>query len=239
MKRLLSLKNRLVNHDAIRLPMRLPKRGVLWMGRYTNLIVTLLFSLAVVVCSTAVRSAPSDTGVGYGFYANKDYIIGVNDSIQVSVWRNQDLSVAVSVRPDGKISAPLVGDVVAAGRTPMQLADDITKKLGTYIRNPQVSIIMAGLSSHEYLTRVRVTGAVVNPTSVTHQKGMTLLDLILDAGGVNDFAAANRTVVYRTDDKGVTRSIKVNLSDILKKGKLEDNITLQPGDVVTIPESFF
>jgi len=189
--------------------------------------------------ATHIQADVSNKGVGYGLYADRDYVIGINDAIQVSVWRNGDLSVTVTVRPDGKISAPLVGDVMAAGRTPMQLADDVTKKLAKYIRNPQVSIIMAGLSSHEYLTRVRITGAVNNPSSITHQKGMTLLDLILDAGGVNDFAATNRTVIYRTDEEGKTSAIKVKLGDILKKGKLEDNILLQPGDVITVPESFF
>lgn len=235
MKRLNSLSNQQLRTP----PMRINFTSTLFFVRNLIRSTLILALLSIGFLPSSAISAADDSGLDSGMYANKDYIIGVNDTIQVSVWRNQDLSVTVSVRPDGKISAPLVGDVVAAGRTPMQLGGDITKKLGTYIRNPQVSIIMAGLSSHEYLTRVRVTGAVVNPSSVSHQKGMTLLDLILDAGGVNDFAAANRTVVYRTDEKGQTKAVKVNLADILKKGKLEDNIILQPGDVVTVPESFF
>ena len=196
------------------------------------------FALILLLQGLSTISAASPSQTDLGLYANQEYVIGLNDTVQVDVWRNPELSVSVTVRPDGKISAPLVGDVFAAGRTPTQLAGDITEKLSTFIRNPQVSIIMTGLSSTEYLTRVRVTGAVVNPSSVAHQKGMTLLDLILDAGGVNDFASPNRTVIYRSQG-GQTKAIRVKLGNILKHGKLDDNILLLPGDVVTVPESFF
>jgi len=168
-----------------------------------------------------------------------DYLIGVDDVIEVSVWRNPDLSVSVPVRPDGKISTPLVKDIMAAGKSPKELADAVTKQLATYIRDPQVSIIVTGLNSHEYVSRVRVTGAVEAPASVSHRMGMTVLDIILAAGGTSEFASANRTTLYRRMPNGKTKSIRIKLDDILKKGKLDTNILLQPGDVLTVPEGIF
>tara|TARA_B100000676_G_C18042883_1_gene826103 strand:+ start:1095 stop:1685 length:591 start_codon:yes stop_codon:yes gene_type:complete len=168
-----------------------------------------------------------------------DYLIGVDDVIEVSVWRNPDLSVSVPVRPDGKISTPLVKDVMAAGKTPKELADIVTDQLAKYIRDPQVSIIVTGLNSHEYVSRVRVTGAVNAPASVPHRMGMTVLDIILAAGGVSEFASANRTTLYRRTPDGKTKSIRIKLDDILKKGKLDTNVLLQPGDVLTVPEGIF
>lgn len=167
------------------------------------------------------------------------YIIGIDDKVSVSVWRNTDLSLTVPVRPDGRISTPLVGDIVAAGKTPMQLASDIQGALSQFIREPHVSVILVGLASHEYLSRVRITGAVRAPSSLPHRKGMTVLDLVLAAGGPNDFAAANRTVLYRVNEEGEALRIKIKLDNLLKKGDVESNIPLLPGDIVTIPESLF
>ncbi len=180
-------------------------------------------------------------GVSIVFGASdEDYIIGVGDSILVSVWRNPDLSITVPVRPDGKISTPLVGDMQAAGLTPTNLGIQITEKLAEYIREPQVSIILVGLKSNEYISRVRVTGAVGGPLSVPYRKGMTILDLVLLAGGVNSFGAPNRAVLYRTNSKdGSIEKIRVRLKDILEKGKLESNLFIQEGDVLTVPASFF
>jgi len=167
------------------------------------------------------------------------YIVGIDDRIMISVWRNPELSLTVPVRPDGRISTPLVGDMVAAGKTPMQLAEDIEKALSTFVREPHVSVILVGLASHEYLSRVRITGAVRSPNSLPHRKGMTVLDLVLAAGGPNDFAAPNRTILYRTNEEGDTQPIKIKLDDLLKKGRIDANILLQPGDIITIPESLF
>ena len=168
-----------------------------------------------------------------------DYLIGVDDVIEVSVWRNPDLSVSVPVRPDGKISTPLVKDVMAAGKTPKELADIVTDQLAKYIRDPQVSIIVTGLNSHEYVSRVRVTGAVNAPASVPHRMGMTVLDIILAAGGVSEFAIPHRTTLDTRTPVAKTKSIRIKLDDILKKGKLDTNVLLQPGDVLTVPEGIF
>ena len=164
------------------------------------------------------------------------YRIGVDDRIQVSVWRNPELSVTVPVRPDGRISVPLIGDVMAGGRVPQEVAADIEKQLASYVRDPKVAVILVELRSHEFISRVRVTGAVRQPVSVPHRQGMTILDAVLQAGGVTDFAAPNRTRLHRrTADGGVeTRDIK--LGDVLNGGRLETNIDVRPGDVITVPE---
>jgi len=166
------------------------------------------------------------------------YKIGVDDRVQVSVWRNPDLSVTVPVRPDGMISIPLVGDVQAGGRTPTQVADTIRQKLSSYIRDPSVAVILTDLRSHEFLSRVRVTGAVRNPRSLPFRQGMTVLDAVLEAGGVNEFASPNRAKLYR---KGIDKAdvLELELGDILSKGRMETNVLLIPGDVITVPERLF
>jgi polysaccharide biosynthesis/export protein len=166
------------------------------------------------------------------------YHIGVDDTISINVWKNPELSVEVPVRPDGKVSMPLIGDVQAGGLTPEQVASDIQKELRLYIRDPRVVVMVTQLVSHEFLSRVRVTGAVVTPTTLPFRQGMTILDVVLEAGGINEFASANRTKLYRKND-GKTKIYDIRLGDILNKGKLETNMPLKPGDVITVPESVF
>lgn len=166
------------------------------------------------------------------------YYIGVDDTIQINVWKNAELSVSVPVRPDGKISMPLIGDVVAAGLEPQVVAKSIRDRLTKFVRDPNVTVMVTGLQSHTYLTRLRVTGAVNAARSFSYKPGMTVLDAILDAGGVNDFASANNTKLYRKIN-GMTRVISINLDDILNDGELETNILLRPGDIITVPERLF
>jgi len=174
----------------------------------------------------------------FATYVDGDYRIGVDDRVQVTVWRNPELSVTVPVRPDGKISVPLIGDVQAGGNTPTQVAALIKDKLAAFIREPNVAVILTELRSHEFLSRVRVTGAVRTPRSMPYRQGMTVLDAVLEAGGINDFAAPNRTKLYRKQ-KVKTEMLDIDLGDILTKGKLETNVELKPGDVVTVPERIF
>jgi polysaccharide export outer membrane protein len=142
------------------------------------------------------------------------------------------------VRPDGKISVPLAGDVQAGGLTSTEVADIIRDKLAVYVRDPQVTVIVSELRSHEFLTRVRVTGAVRNPSSMPYRQGMTVLDAVLQSGGINEFAAPDRTTLHRkTDSKAEVFSVR--LERILNKGELDTNFDLQPGDVITVPERFF
>ncbi len=166
------------------------------------------------------------------------YHIGVDDTVRINVWRNPELSVTVPVRPDGKISVPLIGDVQAAGLAPERVAKNIQKKLEGYVRDPNVTLMVTGLLSNEYLTRLRVTGAVNNPSSINYRQGMTVLDAVLAAGSVNDFAAPNNTKLYRKIN-GKTRIINIHLGDILYKGLLGTNINLRPGDIITVPERLF
>jgi polysaccharide export outer membrane protein len=167
-----------------------------------------------------------------------EYRIGADDRLQISVWRNPELSVTAPVRPDGKISVPLIGDVDAGGHTPTEVAESIKKQLSVYIREPSVAVIVIELRSAEYLSRVRVTGAVRTPKSIPYRQGMTVLDVVLEAGGTNDFASPNNTKLYRkTKDK--TQVFDIDLGNILNKGKLETNFPLRPGDVVTVPERLF
>ena len=169
-----------------------------------------------------------------------EYRIGVDDLLQVSVWRNPELSVTVPVRPDGRISVPLIGDVLAGGRTPQEVSQTIEERLATYIRDPKVAVILTELRSHEFISRVRVTGAVQTPVSIPYRQGMTVLDAVLQAGGTNDFAAADRTRLYRrVAGTAETRTMEVKLGRILKSGDLETNYPVQPGDVITVPERAF
>jgi polysaccharide export outer membrane protein len=182
--------------------------------------------------TTPIPQAADTSGI------DKDYHIGVDDRVQVTVWRNPELSIAGPVRPDGKITVPLIGDVEAGGRTPAEVAETIKKQLSVYIRDPNVAVIITELRSHEFLSRVRVTGAVRTPRSFPYRQGMTVLDAVLEAGGVNDFASPNRTKLYRkTKDK--IDVYEIELGDILNKGQLQTNLPLRPGDVVTVPERLF
>lgn len=167
--------------------------------------------------------------------SEKSYIIGPGDVLNISVWKNADLSVTVPVRPDGKISTPLVDDINAGGLTPEALAAGITVKLAEFIRDPRVTVIVAKVHSNEYLSRVRITGAVRNPMSLPFRPGMTVLDVVLVAGGLTEFASANKSKLYRKQEQE-TQVYKLKLKDILNKGKLDTNFSLRPGDIITIPE---
>jgi polysaccharide export outer membrane protein len=203
----------------------------------------------LVLCGTACILLASCAGVNQEVVSaerskesraiiEETYRIGVDDRLQISVWRNPELSVGVPVRPDGMISVPLIGDVQAGGMTPEQVAKIIRDRLVSYVRDPSVTVIVTDLRSGEYLSRVRITGAVRTPRSLPFRQGMTVLDAVLEAGGTNDFAAPNRTKLYRRD-KTKTEVLDVELGDILNKGRLGTNVTLVPGDVITVPERLF
>jgi polysaccharide export outer membrane protein len=206
-------------------------------------LVGLVFVTLLAGACAGQQPGIEEAGNQFAPHVEGDYKIGVDDRLQVTVWRNPELSVTVPVRPDGKISMPLIGDVEAGGRTPEQVAATVRQKLSAYIREPNVAVILTELRSHEFLSRVRVTGAVRTPRSIAYRQGMTVLDAVLEAGGVNDFASANRTKLYRKDkldkDKQKTDVFSIELGDILSKGRLETNYPLIPGDVITVPERLF
>jgi polysaccharide export outer membrane protein len=203
-------------------------------------IMTFLISLFVIGCSSTsgppenINDVTSQTKT----ITTNSYQIGVDDKIQINVWGNEALSVEVPVRPDGMISMPLIGDVQAGERTPDQVANEIKRRLSAYIRNPNVTVILTELKSHEYISRVRVTGAVETPISLPFRQGMTVIDAILAAGGVNEFASANSTKLYRRVN-GKTIVLEVKLGGILNDGELATNYDLLPGDIITVPERLF
>ncbi|MDP9198331.1 MAG: polysaccharide export protein [Pseudomonadota bacterium] len=167
----------------------------------------------------------------------QDYVIGPGDSLQIFVWRNAELSTTVPVRPDGKISTPLVEDVVAVGKTPSQLARDIEVILTEYIRSPKVNVIVATALSAS--SQIRVVGQAANPRALPYRDGLTVLDVIIDVGGLGEFAAGNRAKLVRRNADGSHENIKVRLEDLLEDGDMSQNLAVQPGDVLIIPESRF
>jgi polysaccharide export outer membrane protein len=198
-------------------------------------IVGVLLLLSACASTSGSNQAPK---INPAAQAVSAYRIGVDDEVKVAVWQNPGLDVSVPVRPDGKISVPLVGDIDAGGRTPEEVAAEIKEKLATFVRDPQVTVILTQLRSHEYLSRVRVTGAVRQAVSVPYRQGMTVLDAVLAAGGTNEFAAADRTELYRKEGEG-THAYAIRLDQILQKGELTTNYPVQPGDVITVPERTF
>ncbi len=166
------------------------------------------------------------------------YLIGVGDVLSINVWGNPELSLTVPVRPDGYISLPLVGDILANELSAESLAGSITSLLGTQLRNPQVAVMVQQVNSRVYLSRVRVTGAVQNPISIPYARGISVLDLILEAGGLTESASANRAKLYRNVDEKLY-NLDVRLNDILLRGQLDTNYLLRPGDVLTVPERLF
>jgi polysaccharide biosynthesis/export protein len=165
-----------------------------------------------------------------------DYRIGPGDTLQIFVWRNPELTQSVPVRPDGKISTPLVEDMVAVGKTPSQLARDVEGVLSEYIRSPQVNVIVTNPVSA--FSQVKVIGQVVNPQSLPYREGMRVLDAILAAGGLTEFAAGNRGKIVRKVG-GKDTELKVKVEDLVNKGAMKHNLELKPGDVIVVPQSFF
>ncbi len=202
-----------------------------------KIVVALLCAAAIAGCSMNSGQGPEIPNEALQ-YDKEVYKIGIGDNLSVSVWKNPDLSVNIPVRPDGMISVPLVGDVPAAGKEPAELAKIITAKLENYVRGPQVTVVVTGAVSSEFLHRVRVTGAVQNPASLPFQKGMTIMDVVLVSGGLTQFADANDAKLYRVTAEG-TKVYPVRLKDILDKGDIKTNYPLLPGDIVTIPEKLF
>lgn len=206
------------------------------MVRGSNFLVVLsrIATIAVFFAIASVRAqdvTPAEQG------QQRDYIIGPGDSLDVFVWRNQELSTRVPVRPDGRISTPLVEDMVAVGKTPTQLARDIERVLGEYIRTPTVNIIVTQAASAN--SQVRVVGQAVTPRALPYRDGLTVMDVVIAVGGLSEYAAGNRAKIVRAGANGKPQEIKVRLRDLLEKGDLRQNPVMQPGDVLVIPESRF
>lgn len=169
----------------------------------------------------------------------EDYIIGPLDELTIFVWRNPELGAKIQVRPDGRITTPLITDMPAVGKTPKMLADDITLQLSQYIQDPLVSVIVNKFAG-TYSQQVRVVGATEKPASLPYRANMTLLDAMIAVGGLSEYAAGNRAKLIRFDKStGKQREYSIRLGDLLKKGDSRANVMLMPGDVIIIPESSF
>ena len=200
--------------------------------------------LAIIVlfpgCGATSQAIPTDTkqvGPAGGSIDSEYYRIGPGDVLEVFVWRNPEISSTVPVRPDGKVSTPLVEDMVAVGKTPTELARDMEDILSKYIKTPSVNVIVKQFQG-TFSEQVRVVGQAVSPRAVQYREGMTLLDLMIAVGGLSQFAAGNRAKLVRTIE-GSPVEYEVRLSDLLNKGDISQNLEIQPGDILIIPEAYF
>ena len=188
-------------------------------------------ALGVVGCASKYPQAPSAAAT-----SDYRYVIGPLDTLNIVVWRNPELSLTTQVRPDGRISTPLVEDVQALGRNPAELARDLEKALARYIRDPVVTVIVSGFAGPAS-EQVRIVGEAAKPQAVPYRQNMTLLDVMVVVGGLTDFADGNRAVLVRGSEKGKTYSVRLN--DLIRRGDISANVDVRPGDVLIIPQSWF
>ena len=168
---------------------------------------------------------------------NPEYLIGPGDNINIIVWRNPEVSMSVPVRPDGKITTPLVEDLPAAGKTSTQLARDIEAALAKFIQQPVVTVVVTNFVGN-YNEQIRVIGQAAKPQALPYRKDMSLMDVLIAVGGVTEFAAGNRASIIRTVD-GQQQKLQVRLDDLIKEGDISANLPMRPGDILVVPESFF
>ncbi len=182
-------------------------------------------------CASPFPPAPALAG-------NPDYtyIIGAGDNVNIIVWRNPELSMSVPVRPDGKIAAPLVDELVAQGKTPVQLARDVEQVLSKYVRDPVVTVLVTGFVG-PYSEQIRVVGEAARPQFLPYKSKMSLLDVMIAVGGLTDFAAGNKATILRTGDGN--KQYSVRLQDLIKRGDVSANVEMRPGDILIIPQSLF
>ena len=164
------------------------------------------------------------------------YIIGAGDSLSIQVWRNPELSMAVPVRPDGKIAAPLVDEIVVQGKTSVQVAREVEKALGKYVRDPVVTVIVTSFIG-PYSEQIRVVGEAAKPQFLPYKQKMTVLDVMIAVGGLTDFAAGNSATILRTAEGN--KQYSVRLKDLIKRGDVSANVEMRPGDILIIPQSLF
>ena len=184
-------------------------------------------------CAATRSGAPVDAGA----VPQSDYLIGPGDNLSIIVWRNPEVSLVVPVRPDGKITTPLVEDLPASGKTSTELARDIEKALAKFIQQPVVTVIVTGFVG-TYGEQIRVIGQAAKPQSLPYRRDMSILDVMIAVGGVTEFAAGNKASIIRTID-GKQQQFTVRLNDLIKDGDISANVPMRPGDILVIPESFF
>lgn len=211
-------------------------------SRFSRLLAgSALVSLTLAGCagSAGRPQLPPASFVAMQEGPGEEYVIGPLDELTIFVWRNPELGAKVQVRPDGRITTPLITDMPAVGKTPKMLADDITLQLSQYIQDPLVSVIVNKFAG-TFSQQVRVVGATEKPASLPYRANMTLLDAMIAVGGLSEYASGNRAKLIRFDkETGRQKEFAIRLGDLLKKGDSAANVMLMPGDVIIIPESSF
>ncbi len=199
-------------------------------------IVRFLVAAAVALLLAACSSNSYPPAPASAATPDYKYVIGPLDVVNIVVWRNPELSMTVPVRPDGRISTPLVEDVPALGKNPEQLGRDLEKALSKYIRDPVVTVIVSNFVGPT-TEQVRIIGEAAKPQAVAYRQNMTVLDVMIVVGGLTDFADGNRAVLVRGSEQG--KQYRVRLSDLVRRGDISANVDVRPGDVIIIPQSWF
>ncbi len=193
-------------------------------------------AISLTGCS-ATPKYPSLPEATYELRSASKYKIGPGDSVQIYVWRYPEVTTTVPVRPDGFITAPLLEDIPASGKTPTELARDVEEALSVYLRDPLVTVIVQGFQGI-YPEQIRVLGEATNPKALRYRDGMTLLDLMIEVGGLTRFAAGNRAVLMRFEE-GERKQYTIRIDDLVERADMSANVDMQPGDILVIPESWF
>jgi len=204
------------------------------MTNLTKLALAAACGLALAGCASK-PPAPSAAAMAQAVPA--DYLIGPGDAVNIIVWRNPEVSMSVPVRPDGKITTPLVEDLPAAGKTSTELARDIEKALAKFIQQPVVTVVVTGFVGN-YAEQIRVIGQAAKPQALAYRRDMSLMDVLIAVGGVTEFASGNKASIIRNVD-GRQEKLNVRLDDLIKEGDISANMPMRPGDILVIPESFF
>jgi polysaccharide export outer membrane protein len=205
------------------------------MKRMTSVLVlhAAVAGLALAGCAGVGNYPPAPTRAQT---ADTLYKVGPLDTLNIVVWRNPDLSGTITVRPDGRLSTPLVPDLMAAGRTPPEIAHDIEGALSKYVREPSVTVLVTSFQG-TFNEQIRIVGEATKPQAIPYRQDMTLLDVMIQAGGLTDFADGNSAVLVRGSEGG--KQYSVHLKDLLKRGDISANVDMKPGDVVIVPQSWF
>ena len=205
--------------------------------RSASHVVAVFTSILVLVLSACTKSYPPLEGGPPPALVSPNYIIGAGDNVDIFVWRNDELSASVTVRPDGKITTPLIEDVPASGKTPTQLAREMEKELEVYVKNPVVTVMVNGFVG-PYSEQIRVVGQASNPQALPYRDQMSLLDLMIAVGGITEFADGNKSKVVRVVD-GNWQEFGVRIDDLINGADISANVYMLPGDILIIPESWF
>lgn len=200
---------------------------------FTRLAVA---GLAVLLAACGSMQAQHPPAPAAAASADYSYLIGPGDNLNIVVWRNPELSMSVPVRPDGKVSAPLVDEIVAQGKTSVEMAREVEKALGKYVRDPIVTVIVTSFVG-PYSEQIRVVGEAARPQFLPFKQKMTLLDVMIAVGGLTDFADGNAATILRGSDGN--KQYSVRLKDLIKRGDVSANVEMRPGDILIIPQSFF